>query len=325
MGEAVQQKREIRSRREPKRRRERVTGAEARGEAVTNGERHFKASSADTGTKRRVIIENRDKYSISAMCRVLKIGRSTLYYESKGKTADTELENAVIEEFRRSRNNYGTRKLKVMLNRRKFCVSRRKIGKIMRKYGLVSKYTLRRRKRGRAAVNNDETANIVQREFDGRSKYEVVVSDLTYVKIAGQWRYLCLLLDLCGRKILGSAVGSKKDARLVETAFYSVQADLRQIDIFHTDRGSEFKNLVIHQLLDTFGIRRSLSARGTPYDNSVAESMYNIIKTEFIFGMEFADLSEFKLLWFDYVNWYNNVRIHSSLDYLTPEQWHNLS
>ena len=164
----------------------------------------------------------------------------------------------------------------------------------------------------------------MQREFDGRRQYEVVVSDLTYVKIAGQWRYLCLLLDLCGRKILGSAVGSKKDAKLVETAFYSVQADLRQINIFHTDRGSEFKNLVIEQLLQAFGIERSLSARGTPIDNAVAESMYNIIKTEFIFGMEFADLAEFKLLWFDYVNWYNNIRIHSSLNYLTPQQWHNL-
>ena len=74
--------------------------------------------------------------------------------------------------------------------------------------------------------------NVVNREFDRREKYEVVVSDLTYVKIGGKWRYLCLLLDLCGRKILGSAVGNQKDAELVETAFYSVQADLRQIGLF---------------------------------------------------------------------------------------------
>jgi putative transposase len=150
-----------------------------------------------------------------------------------------------------------------------------------------------------------------------------VVSDLTYVKIAGQWRYLCLLLDLCGRKIIGSAVGNYKSAKLVETAFYSVQTDLRNINIFHTDRGSEFKNHVIEQILVAFGIDRSLSAKGTPIDNAVIESMYNIIKTEFTFGMEFADLAEFKLLWFDYVNWYNNIRIHGSLEYFTPSQWHN--
>ena len=259
------------------------------------------------------------------MCKALKIARSTLYYKENPRGVDVELENAVIDEFRRSRNNYGTRKLKIVLNRRKFKVSRRRIGKIMKKHALVSNYTLRQTKKLKPTVNNDAVANVVNREFDGRGKYEVVVSDLTYVKIAGQWRYLCLLLDLCGRKILGSAVGSKKDAKLIETAFYSVQTDLRNIHIFHTDRGSEFKNLVIEQLLTAFGIERSLSAKGTPIDNAVAESMYNIVKTEFIFGMEFADLREFKLLWFDYVNWYNNIRIHGSLDYLTPTQWHNLA
>jgi len=259
------------------------------------------------------------------MSKALKIARSTLYYREKEKTTDTALENAVIEEFRASRDNYGTRKLKVKLEERKYEVSRRRIGAIMKKYGLVSKYTVRQRKKRRSEVNRDEIGNTVKREFDGRKRYEVVVSDLTYVKIGGVWRYICLLIDLCGRKILGSAVGSKKDARLVETAFYSVEADLRQISIFHTDRGSEFKNAVIEQITETFGIERSLSAPGTPLDNAVAESMYNVVKTEFVFGREFADLGEFKVQWFDYVNWYNNIRIHGSLGYMTPQQWHNLS
>jgi len=257
------------------------------------------------------------------MCKVLKIARSTLYYKENRQTIDVTLENAVIDEFRKSRNNYGTRKLKVMLSRRQIRVSRRKIGKIMSKYSLASNYTLRHGKQQRDDMNNDEIANVVERKFDERAKYEVVVSDLTYIKIAGKWHYLCVLLDLCGRKILGSAVGTQKNAKLVETAFYSVQTDLRQVNLFHTDRGSEFKNHIIEHILDAFQIERSLSAKGKPYDNAVAESMFNIIKTEFIFGREFVDLAEFKLLWFDYVNWYNNIRIHGSLGYLTPEQWHD--
>jgi transposase InsO family protein len=117
------------------------------------------------------------------------------------------------------------------------------------------------------------------------------------------------------RKILGRAVGNQKNAKLIEAAFYSVQDDLRKINLFHTDRGSEFKNKLIEDILSAFGINRSLSAKGTPHDNAVAESMYNVIKTEFTFNKEFADLDEFKLLWFDYVNWYNNIRIHGSLGY----------
>ena len=271
-----------------------------------------------------MIKENINKYSISAMCKLLGIPRSSFYYKETPKVVDTTLENAVIDEFSKSRNNYGQRKLKIILNRQGFTVSKRRIGRIMSKYNLVSNYVLRRFKKPHSSnVNNDEIANVVNRQFDERKKYEIVVSDLTYIKIAGKWHYLCLLLDLCGRKILGSAVGNRRNAKLVETAFYSVEVDLRQIKLFHTDRGSEFKNQLIEQLLEGFGIERSLFNSGNPYDNAVAESMYNIIKTEFIFGREYADLTEFKLLWLDYLNWYNNVRIHGSLRYMTPTQWHN--
>jgi transposase InsO family protein len=191
----------------------------------------------------------------------------------------------------------------------------------MEKYSLVSKYTLKHRKRRREDVNNDVVPNILDRQFADREPLEVVVSDLTYIKCAGRWHYLCLLLDLYNRKIIGSALGRNKDAKLVRTAFYGVQADLRKIKIFHTDRGSEFKNQVIDEIMKAFGITRSLSAKGSPIDNSVAESMYNIVKTEFAFGEEFRDYTDLELKWFDYVNWYNNVRIHGSLGYLTPVEF----
>lgn len=148
-----------------------------------------------------------------------------------------------------------------------------------------------------------------------------MVSDLTYVKCAGRWHYICLLLDLGRRKIIGSAVGGSKDAQLVRTAFYGVQADLRRIHLFHTDRGSEFKNKIIDEIVAVFGIERSLSAKGKPIDNAVAESMYNIVKTEFAYEEDFADVDDLELKWFDYVNWYNNVRIHGTLGYLSPMEY----
>ena len=273
-----------------------------------------------------MIEDNSDKYSVSAMCKALKLNRSSYYYKQIGIRIDTELENAVIHEFHLSRKNYGTRKLKRQLCReqnghKRFAVSRRRIGKIMSKYSLISKYTLKKGKRRKTEVNSDPIPNAVERKFNERKPLEVVVSDLTYLKCAGRWHYLCLLLDLHDRKIIGSALGRKKDAGLVRSAFYGVQSDLRKIKIFHTDRGSEFKNQVIEEIIKAFGITRSLSAKGAPLDNSVAESMYNIVKTEFAFGEEFVDYDELELKWFDYVNWYNNVRIHGSLGYLTPAEF----
>ena len=138
------------------------------------------------------------------------------------------------------------------------------------------------------------------------------------MKVAGKWNYICVLLDLSNRKIIGSAVGKSKSAQIVKSAFFSVKSDLRRINIFHTDRGSEFKNCVIEGILNAFGINRSLSAKGAPIDNAVAESMYSIIKTEFAFNREFASFDELELLWFDYVHWYNNIRIHGSLGYKSP-------
>ncbi|NLK23802.1 MAG: IS3 family transposase [Clostridiales bacterium] len=97
--------------------------------------------------------------------------------------------------------------------------------------------------------------------------------------------------------------------------------NLKKVKIFHTDRGNEFKNKIIDELLDTFEIKRSLSKKGCPYDNAVAEAVYKIIKTEFAFDRIFNNLEELKLELRSYVLWYNNKRIHSSLNYMTPVEY----
>lgn len=100
-----------------------------------------------------------------------------------------------------------------------------------------------------------------------------------------------------------------------------MEGSLEEIWMFHTDRGNEFKNQTIEELLETFHIERSLSHKGCPYDNAVAEVTFKIIKTEFVWNETFADLSERKLKLWDYVHWYNHHRIHSSLGYQTPVQY----
>ncbi|MEG1926826.1 MAG: IS3 family transposase, partial [Ruthenibacterium sp.] len=109
-----------------------------------------------------------------------------------------------------------------------------------------------------------------------------------------------------------------ENAGLVEQAFLSIHQPLDQITIFHTDRGSEFKNECIDKLVKAFGIQRSLSKKGCPYDNAVAEATYNIFKTEFVFDSQFKTLQELSLALDEYVLWYNNVRIHSALGYTSP-------
>jgi len=185
----------------------------------------------------------------------------------------------------------------------------------------VSNYTVKQYKPRKQDVNESSAKNEVNRKFDERKTREVVVSDLTYVRVANTWHYICVLLDLHNREIIGYSAGKYKDATLVKAAFSKVEGKLDDIQIFHTDRGSEFKNQIIDEMLETFSIKRSLSAKGTPLDNAVAEATYKVIKTEFVNQANFENLEQLELELFDYVNWYNNIRIHGSLGYKTPASY----
>jgi len=257
------------------------------------------------------------------MCKFLKISRSLIYYKRKNKRRDIELENHIIRIFKESRNNYGSRKIKAELSKLGYQVSLKRIRKYMNLNGLVSNYTIKQFKIHKSNCNNDLIDNTLKREFKRNEELDVVVSDLTYVNVGGKSNYICTILDLYNREIIGYAAGKNKTAELVYKAFSTIKTNLNKINIFHTDRGNEFKNKLIDELLNTFNISRSLSKKGCPYDNAVAEATFKIIKTEFAFNRIFNSFEELELELFDYINWYNNIRIHGSLDYLTPVEYKN--
>jgi len=254
------------------------------------------------------------------MCSVLQLPRSTYYYKPEPATGlqEQELEDTVIEIFKLSRNNYGTRKIKKELAMRSLHVSRRKIGCIMKKHGLVSSYTVAQYKPHKAAPNEAEIGNGLQREFKQDEPFAVVVGDLSYVRVDGKWNYVCLFVDLFNREIIGHSCGARKTAQLVYEAIASISVRLDRIQMFHTDRGSEFDNKLISEALDTFEIQRSLSNKGCPYDNAVAEATFKIFKTEFARRKHFQNLNELKLELDDYIHWFNHHRIHGTLGYRTP-------
>lgn len=255
------------------------------------------------------------------MCRVLKISRSSYYYEAKQKQDESDLSDKIVEIFKRSRNNYGTRKIKKELQKQGEQVSRRRIGRIMKQHGLVSNYTVAQFRPHVDSCNESKIANLVDRQFDHQEHLNVVVSDLTYVRVGLEWHYICVLIDLFNREIIGYSAGRNKDAALVAKAFSRVNTNLNNISIFHTDRGNEFKNQLIDETLNTFNIKRSLSRKGCPYDNAVAEATFKVIKTEFVKSQTFESLDELQYELADYVNWFNYHRIHSSLGYLTPYEY----
>ena len=140
------------------------------------------------------------------MCEVLGIARSTYYYESKKEPENDSLNKEIIKVFKASRNNYGTRKIKIELEKKGLIVSRRRIGRIMKAEELVSSYTVAQLKPFKSKVNEVPVKNILNRAFDYQAELAVVVSDLTYVRVNGNGITSVYLLTFLIVKLLVTAL-----------------------------------------------------------------------------------------------------------------------
>ena len=141
------------------------------------------------------------------------------------------------------------------------------------------------------------------------------------MRVGGEWAYVCLLAGLANRGITGHSAGRARDASLVLGAFATLDFPLTEVEVFHTDRGSEFDNAKIDELLDVFDIRRSLSRKGNPYDNAVVESTNRLLKKELIYRDHHTGLEQPRSDLNDYVWWSDDQRLHSTLGYRSPNEF----
>ena len=271
-----------------------------------------------------MISANSGKYPVSAQCEILGVLRSTYYWMAAHPAADPApdpITDAVVKVFEENRRQYGSPKLKQGLARTGITAFRRRIKRIMNENGLVSAYSQRKYRPHATKPSDADVPNLVAREFDGRLPRTNVVGDLTYVRVGGRWNYVCLLVDLYNREIVGRSAGPRKDASLVKAAFATLQFPISDVEVFHTDRGSEFDNMAIGEMLDVFGVARSLSRKGNPYDNAVIESTNRILKKELIYRQTYATTEQLRRELNSYVWWYNNERMHSTLGYMSPVEF----
>ncbi len=188
----------------------------------------------------------------------------------------------------------------------------------MKEMGIKSKYNLKSYK----PYANKKLAkrffpNLLEQNFDGYAPLEVLTSDLTYVKTSEGWRYICFIIDLFNREIVGYSVSEYHDTQCVLDALNSMNVDLTTVRIFHSDRGGEFASYDLEKYMSDNGIKQSMSKAGCPFDNAISENMFKLLKVE---GIEQEYEYENELIgdveiW---VNWYNNVRIHSKIGYTSP-------
>ena len=222
---------------------------------------------------------------------------------------------------RDGRERHGARKIKAALER-KGC---HRVQETHRQHhartGHAGAYARGRSEPHGTRADEARLANLPDRGSDGYAPHTHLASDLTYVRVGGDWAYVCLPVDLANRGIAGHSAGRTRDASLVLGAFATLDFPLTDVQVFRTDRGGGFDNTGIDEPLDVFDIKRSLSRKGNPYDNAVVESTNRLLRKELVYRNHCTTVGQLRRDLNDCVWWSDDQRLHSTLGYRSPKEF----
>lgn len=265
--------------------------------------------------------------SVRRVCHVLDRARSS-YYHASEPTA-TALDDAVIGDlieavFRRHRGRYGYRRIGSDLSDRGVVCAPARVRRIMgarRLRAIQPKSFSPRTSDGRA---DKPSANLLAGRRLPSAPNHVWAGDITFVPTARGWLYLAVVIDLCSRRIVGWSLADHMRSELVIDALRQGLGSRASTPgtIFHSDRGSQYGSSAFREVLAGAGMRQSMSARANPYDNAWSESFIGTFKNEMLQGGRFEDEIDARPEIFEYIDGYYNIhRKHSSIGYLTPDQF----
>lgn len=223
--------------------------------------------------------------------------------------------------FEKSCGRFGARKIRVKLAEQGHIASERRILRLMKELDLSAAGT-----KPRLNSANDRQyqyyPNKLKRNFLTDAPNKVWVSDITYAKVGMDFLYLCVVIDLYSRKVIGYDISENIDTSLALSAFHQAYLTRKKtIDLtFHSDQGSQYTAFEFRNTLRNYGVVQSFSAPGSPHDNAVAESFFATIKKEDFRRNYYKTENEFRTAVAKYIEFYNGYRPHQRLSFLTPNQ-----
>lgn len=283
----------------------------------------------------RIISAEKARFPVSVMCEVLDVNRSSFYAWETRPPSDRALTDAWLTEqireiWQANRKVYGARRVHAELRMaRGINVSRKRVERLMRQAQISG--LIRKRRRGTTIrVPGVRVADdLVQRGFRPEAPNVMWCADITYLETWQGRCYLAAIQDLYSRRIVGWQLAEHMRAELVVDALQMALHQRRPGPglIHHSDQGSQFVSLAFGQAARDAGIAVSMGSKGDCFDNAVAESFFSTFKKELIRREgPFPTRVDLRLAAFDYIEaFYNRQRRHSTLGYLSPEQYEKIS
>ena len=276
-----------------------------------------------TSVKYLVIYRHREKYAISEMCRFFEVSRSGYYDFVKRMdipSKDLPLAEKIRECQEQCGRTYGYRRVHLWLERKGIHRNPKTVLCVMQKYNLLS--VVRRKKYQYCSQHLHKYPNLLNRDFNAERPNQKWVTDISYIHTKQGVLYLSVIRDLFDNSIVAYKTSTTQNVQLVLATIKAakrkekVTAELQ----LHSDQGFQYTSQAYFKLTQSYNIIPSMSSRGNPYDNAMAENFFSILKTECIHRVKLRTYEEARLLIGEYIRFYNNERIQSKTK-LTPMEF----
>ena len=283
----------------------------------------------------RFIDKYRNYFSVEFICKTLKNNRAGGFITSRGyrqskarglsarRLRDGVLVERISAVHRDNYGVYGVRKMWHALRREGIDIGREQTARLMRLAGVSGKGKGGSPITTRKAHVPDLRPDLVEREFKARGPNKLWVADITYVRTKKGFVYAAFVTDVYSRRIVGWALSdSMRTEALPLQALNQAIVSARETTglIHHSDHGSQYVSVVYNERLAQHGITASTGTVGDSYDNALAENVNGSYKNELVHTRRWDDVVEVEIATFEWVSWWNEVRLHQSLGYRTPAE-----
>lgn len=262
------------------------------------------------------------------MCRKLCVTRGGYYAWKNRQKSRRELDNNVLLEkivriHQASRETYGYPRVHAVLKRQGETCGRHRVARLMRDYGIKARMARRFKKHSHRHHLMKAPQNLLLGRKPVKQANEVWVCDVTYIRVGKEWNYLCTVMDLYTRKIIGWQFSKSIGAAIAREALLMALEEHKPCPgaIFHTDQGVEFANKELMAVLVENNLQVSKSRKGCCWDNANMESFYHTLKTEMVYFQRFRTMEQAIAYIMDYIYFYNHDRVHTSLNYMSPNEY----